>query len=72
MGVRARDPNYSESVTRAWFKSFKDAGGCGTYLFAEKHNLASGHMMMSLPTLWTNPLDELLKSPDSACGERQN
>lgn len=60
----ARDPFYTDAVTRGFFDAFAGAGGRGRYHFVETHTLPSGHAVATEPALWQQEADAFLASLD--------
>jgi pimeloyl-ACP methyl ester carboxylesterase len=55
-----RDPFYSETVTRQFFRWFSEAGGRGDYVLVTGHSLPSGHQVANQLNLWSARAEELL------------
>jgi pimeloyl-ACP methyl ester carboxylesterase len=60
----ARDPFYSEAVTRQLFDAFSEAGGKGRYYQVATHTLASGHAVATDASLWQDEANAFLASLD--------
>lgn len=56
----ARDPFYSESTTRQFFRAYEEGGGKGEYVFVADHALPSGHTVASNLALWETSVDAFL------------
>jgi|GEM_PF-2459873 len=56
----ARDPFYSENITRGFFAKFTESGGKGQYLFIREHSLRIGHIVATDPKLWSTDVDKFL------------
>jgi pimeloyl-ACP methyl ester carboxylesterase len=60
----ARDPFYSDAVSRQLFEAFTGAGGNGRYHYVEAHTLASGHAVATDATLWAQQAGDFLAALD--------
>ena len=56
----ARDVNYSEIVTRGFFRTFTEAGGQGNYVFIADHTLPNGHNIVNQLPLWQDHVTRFL------------
>ena len=67
----ARDPLYDEATTREFFRSYREAGGRGEYVFVRDHALPSGHNVASALPLWQSAVEAFLKSLDSTPSQQK-
>ena len=60
----ARDPFYSDAVSRQLFDAFTGGGGNGRYHYVEAHTLPSGHAVATDATLWQQEAGDFLAALD--------
>ena len=61
----SRDPFYKDGVAQERHKYWTDAGGKGEFIYISDHNLQSGHVVASNPTLWSKQVQALLGKIDA-------
>ena len=61
----SRDPFYKDGVAQELHKYWTDAGGKGEFIYISDHNLQSGHVVASNPTLWSKQVQALLGKIDA-------
>jgi len=61
----ARDPFYKDGVAQELHKYWTDAGGKGEFFYIADHNLQSGHVVATNPTLWSKQVQALLSKIDA-------
>ncbi len=61
-----RDPLYNETTTRAFFRSWNEAGRPAEYIWVADHALPSGHMVASDAALWRRQVDDFLAAIEPA------
>jgi pimeloyl-ACP methyl ester carboxylesterase len=61
----ARDPFYKDGVAQELHKYWTDAGGKGEFVYIADHNLQSGHVVATNPTLWSKQVQALLSKIDT-------
>ena len=61
----SRDPFYKDGVAQELHKYWTDAGGKGEFIYINDHNLQSGHVIATNPTLWNKHVQALLSKIDA-------